>query len=252
MAVARNCLGQVSAEERGSVTRSGPGGVAPGSSRLNHEPEAPAATGAAKPPGAAGSVGLTRRQTDVLKLLLRGFGNREIALHLGISERTVREHITSLFQKFSVTSRGALIATVLTAAQGGVSHRRLVSARTKARATSARFKAYEKAPFMVAVTLGPEHRYVFCNEIAAQVAGRKRERIVGRSVRQLYPDIEIFWKALDTVHRTGIPWSVRDSPGRYTHEDGTHRDVVLNLLFQPLRDADGVIEGILHLGTEVT
>lgn len=235
------------------MARSDPGRVSPEASRLKHEPQAPAATGAAKPPGAAGSVQLTRRQTDVLQLLLRGLSNQEIALHYDISERAVRVHITSLFQKFSVTSRMALVATVLTAAQDGAGPRRVVSARTKARATSARFKAYEKSPFMVAVTFGPEHRYVFCNDVAARVAGRKRERIVGRTVRQLYPDIrETFSKSLDTVHRTGIPWSAENAPARYTHEDGTYRDVVLNLLFQPLRDADGVIEGILHLGTEVT
>jgi hypothetical protein len=103
----------------------------------------------------------------VLQLILRGLGNRQISAQFGISERAVKVHVSALLQKFSVTSRGALIANVLTALHGGGSLRRTISARTRARSLIVRFKPYEQARFMVAVTFGPEHRYVFCNEVAA-------------------------------------------------------------------------------------
>lgn len=199
------------------------------------------------------SARLTRRQTDVLQLLLRGLGNREISTQFGISDRAVKVHVSALLRKFSVTSRGALIAKVLTALHSGERLRRTMSLRTRARSMSARFKPYERTPFMVAVTLGPEHRYVFCNDVAARVAGRKRERIVGRTFEELYPDLKArFPKALDNAYTTGIPWTVAGAATRYTTEDGTVRNVVLDLIFQPLRCTDGLIEGILHIGTEMT
>jgi len=47
---------------------------------------------------------LTRRETEVLGLAAR-MGNYDIAAHLGLSERTVKGHLTNIFQKMSVGSR---------------------------------------------------------------------------------------------------------------------------------------------------
>lgn len=48
---------------------------------------------------------LTPRQTDVLMLLADGHGNKEIRHRLNIAERTVRLHLTDLFQILGVSSR---------------------------------------------------------------------------------------------------------------------------------------------------
>lgn len=48
---------------------------------------------------------LTRREIEVLRLLARGFGNREIAARLGISEHTAKFHISSILGKLDATSR---------------------------------------------------------------------------------------------------------------------------------------------------
>ena len=48
---------------------------------------------------------LTPRETDVLRLLARGLANKRIALELGISERTVKTHVSSIFAKLGVTDR---------------------------------------------------------------------------------------------------------------------------------------------------
>ena len=48
---------------------------------------------------------LTPRQADVLKLLTEGHGNKEIRHRLGIAERTVRAHLTDLFELLGVHSR---------------------------------------------------------------------------------------------------------------------------------------------------
>lgn len=48
---------------------------------------------------------LTRREMDVLKLLAFGMYNKEIAEQLRISERTVKNHVSNIFKKISVTDR---------------------------------------------------------------------------------------------------------------------------------------------------
>ncbi|MCI9174596.1 MAG: response regulator transcription factor [Lachnospiraceae bacterium] len=48
---------------------------------------------------------LTRRELEVLKLLSVGLYNKEIGKKLDISERTVKNHISSIFKKIEVTDR---------------------------------------------------------------------------------------------------------------------------------------------------
>lgn len=48
---------------------------------------------------------LTRREVEVLALLVRGRSNREIAAKLFISETTVKGHLRSVFTKLNVLSR---------------------------------------------------------------------------------------------------------------------------------------------------
>lgn len=57
--------------------------------------------------------GLTRRQTELLRLLATGASNRVIGATLGISERTVEAHLTVMFEKVGVEGRSALVARVL-------------------------------------------------------------------------------------------------------------------------------------------
>jgi DNA-binding NarL/FixJ family response regulator len=48
---------------------------------------------------------LTERETQVLQLLARGLANKQIALELGISEHTVKFHISSIYGKLGAASR---------------------------------------------------------------------------------------------------------------------------------------------------
>lgn len=59
---------------------------------------------------------LARRQREVLVLLSKGFGNREIAAALGISPNVVREHKQAVYKVLEVC--GAVEAAVLAAKAG--------------------------------------------------------------------------------------------------------------------------------------
>lgn len=48
---------------------------------------------------------LTRREAEVLRLVREGLANKQIARSLGITERTVKAHLTSVFQRIGVVDR---------------------------------------------------------------------------------------------------------------------------------------------------
>ena len=50
-------------------------------------------------------VDLSPRETQVLRLVVEGLLNKQIAQRLGISERTVKAHLTSIFQRTGVADR---------------------------------------------------------------------------------------------------------------------------------------------------
>lgn len=59
--------------------------------------------------GAADFHELSERERQLLDLLARGLDNHQIAAHLGISEKTVRNHVSSIFDKLGVESRAQAI-----------------------------------------------------------------------------------------------------------------------------------------------
>lgn len=62
------------------------------------------------PSGADGAfVGLTTREREVLELVARGLDNHQIAAHLGLSEKTVRNMVSSILTKLDIESRSAAI-----------------------------------------------------------------------------------------------------------------------------------------------
>jgi DNA-binding NarL/FixJ family response regulator len=51
------------------------------------------------------TIELTVREREVLALLVAGHANKQIARRLGISEKTVKGHLTNLFQRIGVADR---------------------------------------------------------------------------------------------------------------------------------------------------
>jgi DNA-binding CsgD family transcriptional regulator len=201
------------------------------------------------------TIVLTAKQAEVVDMVARGYTNKEIAARQGVTPRAVTAQLSRLMRKFDTPNRAGLIAAVMSAAGiglpagaarpvgGFVTQLQIVPGDPAA--------VYANAPFMVAVTLGPDHVYSFVNRLAAQVAGRAADSLVGKSVREVYPDIDpTFASALDQVYATGVPWSAGNAFVKWSHLDGTSREGKANLMFQPLRDAEGRVVGLLHIGAE--
>ena len=56
---------------------------------------------------------LTSRETDVLRLMVKGLTNREIASVLSMSENTVKTHVKSVFKKLEVSDRAEAVSSAL-------------------------------------------------------------------------------------------------------------------------------------------
>jgi two-component system, NarL family, response regulator YdfI len=61
----------------------------------------------------AGVQLLTERELQVLRAVARGDRSKEIAFHLGITERTVKAHLTSIYNKLAVDSRAAAVSEAM-------------------------------------------------------------------------------------------------------------------------------------------
>jgi len=60
-------------------------------------------------------IALTPRETSVLQLLARGRSNKQIAAALGVSERTVKFHVSALFTKLGATNRTEAVTRAIQA-----------------------------------------------------------------------------------------------------------------------------------------
>ena len=61
------------------------------------------------------SMGLTERETEVLKWVAEGKSNNDVAMILGIRSATVKKHLEHIFRKVGVETRTAAVAFALRA-----------------------------------------------------------------------------------------------------------------------------------------
>lgn len=112
---------------------------------------------------------------------------------------------------------------------------------------------FEQAPTFMALLRGPDHRFELANPSYLRLVG-KRE-IIGRTVAEALPDAAAqgFVNLLDGVYQSGKAFTatgsrieLQASPG------GPIVEHFLDFVYQPLRGADGAVNGIFVEGADVT
>ena len=53
--------------------------------------------------------GLTTREVEVLELMAAGLTHRQIALRLGITDKTARNHMTNVYEKLEIHGRAEAV-----------------------------------------------------------------------------------------------------------------------------------------------
>jgi DNA-binding NarL/FixJ family response regulator len=61
----------------------------------------------------SGANTITEREVEVLELLSRGLGNKEIARELFVSEATVKSHLSHIYTKLAVDTRAGAVAAAI-------------------------------------------------------------------------------------------------------------------------------------------
>ncbi|MBT2293154.1 response regulator transcription factor [Paenibacillus albidus] len=56
---------------------------------------------------------LTDKEKVILQFVARGYKSKEIAFDMGVTERTVKAHLTSIYSKLGVDSRSQAVATAM-------------------------------------------------------------------------------------------------------------------------------------------
>ena len=183
---------------------------------------------------------LTAREAQVLSLILRGLGNKQIAAELGLVEQSVKQYASTLLRKFDVPNRAAL-------ASAGV---QMQLAGSVALDASWLPQLLRDTRLLFAVLAGPEMRFVATSAAVSRVLGRN---LVGRTLREALPEYEAagLVAAVERVYATGesiVGHAVRvpsiGEPGPATG----FRDFIL----QALRNEDGLVNGVVYFGIDVT
>jgi PAS domain-containing protein len=104
-------------------------------------------------------------------------------------------------------------------------------------------------PGFAAVMSGPEHVFEYVNEAYQAISGRSD--IVGRSVRDAFPDLagQGYFELLDQVYATGERFVTR---GRELRLQGSAEARYIDFVYEPIRDERGEVTGVFIGGYEVT
>jgi signal transduction histidine kinase len=128
-------------------------------------------------------------------------------------------------------------------------------ARTRGARDAQRRRLYElvtHAPAAVAVLRGPEHVHELANEpYRALVGGRE---LVGRTVRETVPEAEKqgYLALLDRVYATGEPFVGDERRFLIDEPGGTPSEHIFNFVFQPTRDGEGRVDGVVTFGFDIS
>jgi PAS domain S-box-containing protein len=125
--------------------------------------------------------------------------------------------------------------------------------RPAAHAATALRALFEDSPVLVVLFHGEDQEYLFANAAYRDVLIGGVDP-VGSTLAQMLPeaDAQGFVAILGRVFATGAPYEAHETPFTLTLPDGNPKTLYFNLVFEPVRDAQGAIEGVLLVAADVT
>jgi PAS domain-containing protein len=184
---------------------------------------------------------ITTREAQVLALVLRGRGNKEIAAELGIAEQSTKKYVSELLQKFDVPNRAALAE---------------VGTRVELTGEPGVDRAWIRQLFLdaepqICILRGPELRYEAVNSAFRRAVGNRPT--IGRTMRETFPELEgqDVFERVERVYATGEPLIEHEAQRRWDGGDGVEPRMV-DVVLQPLRGEDNRVNGVVCFAVDVT
>ncbi len=112
---------------------------------------------------------------------------------------------------------------------------------------------FRQAPGFCYVWRGPEHVYEMANDAYFQLVGHRD--IIGKPAREALPEIrgQGFFELADRAYASGEPYVGRGVPAKIRRSPGAPLEQrFVTFVFQPIRDADGRVNGLFVQGSDVT
>lgn len=117
------------------------------------------------------------------------------------------------------------------------------------------YEAMMHAPAQILILRGPQHVIELSNYEHQRANGRNSvENFVGRPIREAQPEIanQGYFEVLDRVYKTGEPFGGKEAKVVVNDFSGQPREIYVNFVYQPTRDAQGAVDGIFVHAVDVT
>lgn len=111
----------------------------------------------------------------------------------------------------------------------------------------------QQAPVVFAVLEGPEHRFTMANAIYRQFVSNRD--VLGKTVAEALPEAveQGYVEILDRVFSTGEPFLAQAARFLIAPtENQPQEERLIDFVYQPLREEDGSISGIIVIGVDIT
>ena len=111
---------------------------------------------------------------------------------------------------------------------------------------------FEQAPALINIHRGPEHICEFFHPLAKELLGGRDA--TGLPAREAHPDLaeQGLFDLMDEVYRSGVPYVGHDMPATLVMPDGRTKERFFNFIYNPWRDGDGNIAGVMSFAVDVT
>lgn len=108
-----------------------------------------------------------------------------------------------------------------------------------------------QAPALIALLSGREHRFSLASAGYQELVGSDP---VGLTVAEALPEVveQGYLELLDRVFTSGEAYVGSEMPVRFAGGNLAGREAFFNVVYQPIRDPEGIVEGIFALAVDVT
>jgi PAS domain S-box-containing protein len=152
-------------------------------------------------------------------------------------------------------SVGGVLVTVTETTNRVKSERFSLEAKSKAETAKSDLQILlAQAPVGIARLEGPDHVFTLTNSAYLSILFVDDAQLLGKPVREAIPETveQGFVALLDQVYQSGEPFVGNEVSIELQQLDGTKKELFVTFIYQPVRNVDGEVTGILCVVYDVT